>query len=108
MNELVKRGEGEETCLTLLGVSLCTGLPAGRIRQMVRLGLISPVSESPFLFSLETPRRVAKIERLRNHLNLNLSVVGVVIDLVDRLESLQEEVERRHREIFHHGFPDTI
>ncbi|HET6371032.1 MAG TPA: chaperone modulator CbpM [Nitrospiria bacterium] len=106
MNELLKRDEDNETCLTLLGVSLCTGLPAGRIRQMVRLGLISPISESPFLFSLETPGRVAKIERLRNHLNLNLSAAGLVVDLVDRLESLQDEVDRLHREISSSGFLD--
>ena len=94
---LGKRAQKDEICLTLQGLKVCTGIPFARIREMVQEGLITPASERPLLFPPEASRRILKIERLSSHLSLNLSVVGVVIDLVDRLEALERELEGLRR-----------
>jgi|GEM_PF-5689226 len=88
----------EEIAFTLRGLTLHTGLPAARIRQMIREGLITPESEKPLLFSPEVPRRILKIERISSHLGLNLSVMALVMELLDRLESLEKELGRFHQE----------
>jgi len=92
-----KKAHEEGLCLTLRGLTVCTGIPFARIREMVQEGLITPASEKPLLFRPEVSRRIMKIERLSSHLSLSLSVVGVVIDLVDRLEALEQELERLRR-----------
>ena len=49
------------------------------------------------LFDVDCVARVSKIERLRRHLGANLASVGVILDLLDRMNRLEQEIERLRR-----------
>jgi len=69
------------------------------INRFVRLGLIDPAEgpgqDGEWLFTRETIGMIRKILRLRNELGINFAGIGVVLDLLSRLE----ELETRLREM---------
>ena len=70
------------------------------LERFVEMGLLEPVeSEGPtLLFDWSAIVRVRTIRRLRQNLGINLAGVGVVLELVDRLRSLEREnQELRHK-----------
>jgi DNA-binding transcriptional MerR regulator len=73
---------------------LC-GLHPDLLRRLVVLGLIEPAGGSgeDWWFTAAEARRVARIQRLRADLALNYSALGLVLDLLDRIE----ELEQAHR-----------
>lgn len=42
-------------------------------------------------------RRLQKLQRLRNNLGVNLPGAAIIMDLLDKMEELQEELERLKR-----------
>ncbi|SFM52838.1 chaperone modulator CbpM [Thermodesulforhabdus norvegica] len=76
-------------------VAEACGVHPELIDRFVRLGLIDPVDNESelLLFELDTVPLVRKIIRLRNDLGINYAGVGVVIDLLDRLDSLERRIE---------------
>jgi len=68
------------------------------IDRFVRLGLIDPVVrdevEGECLFSKEAAPLVRKIMRLRNELGINYSGVGVVLELLSRIELLEARIHK--------------
>jgi len=68
-------------------------------------GLISPQRNEAgeFLFSEEDLRRLSRIIRLTQELEVNLPGVGVILEMIDRMELLQEQLheifEYLHQEI---------
>lgn len=65
------------------------------LRRLMSLGLIDPLVQEPrLLFRNEVLKRIHKIMRLRADLGLNLAALGVVLDLLDRIDELEREVER--------------
>ncbi|MEW6273749.1 MAG: chaperone modulator CbpM [Bacillota bacterium] len=45
----------------------------------------------------EQLRRIYKLLRLKNSLGVNLSGAAVILELLDRIEELQEEIEKLRR-----------
>lgn len=95
-------GRDEETgeeicCLTWTGLSRLSRLPIPTLRKMTKQGLISPLPGRDHLFPQETLRRVAKIERLRAHLQLTLDGLEVVLQLLDRMEAMERELAKLKR-----------
>ena len=87
--------------LTLHEVASACDLHPEVVDRFRVLGLIDPlehVGEQECLFSQEAVGRVRKIMRLRRDLGLNLAGVGVVLDLLEEVESLR----RRVRELESH------
>lgn len=72
------------------------GLHPEIIDRFVCLGLIDPVGRDSengsWLFEESVIPIVKKIVRLRNELGINYAGIGVVLDLLSRLESLEERV----------------
>jgi len=66
------------------------------IEKFVCLGLIDPVGRDPadetWIFDESVVPIVKKIVRLRNELGINYAGIGVVLDLLSRLEALEERV----------------
>ena len=77
---------GEEL-LTLSELAQLTAQTERILQRFVEDGLIEPAQGGePVLFECEVVLRVRRIARLRRDLRLNLSGVGVVMELLDRLE----------------------
>ncbi|MFH1625044.1 MAG: chaperone modulator CbpM [Pseudomonadota bacterium] len=64
------------------------------VRRYVKLGLITPVTREKgcYLLREATLFRLAKIRRLREDLGINLSGIGVILDLLDRIEDLDRQL----------------
>ncbi len=72
------------------------GLHPDLVRRFVTLGLVEPEEATgPDLWFASTQvRRVARMQRLRSDLSLNYSALGLVIDLLDRIEQLERASRR--------------
>ena len=68
------------------------------IECLLEWGLIEPVRTEPDLcFSEKAVPRIRRILRLRKDLGINWAGIGVVMDLLDRIDSLEQEIIRlRH------------
>ena len=85
--------------LTLAGLAACGGVHPARIEYFVEYGLIEPSARTgtQWLFDTACIVRLRAIERLRRDLGANLAGIAVILDLVDRLTTLQREVEQWRR-----------
>ena len=108
---MVKRKEPEGTFrLSLNEIATQSRVHPEMIARFVRLGLIDPVvslteNEDPgeWIFPAETVGRIRRILRLRYELGVNFAGIGVLLDLLSRLEKLEsrlrymeEKEERRN------------
>jgi len=66
------------------------------IIRLVQLGLIDPLgkekTEDAWTFPVETIQLVRKIIRLRNQLGINYSGIGVVLELLSRIEAMEARI----------------
>ncbi|MFB8003846.1 chaperone modulator CbpM [Nocardia sp. NPDC056000] len=66
------------------------------VRRLVALGLLDGTREGADLrFEPSAVAVVARIKRLRSGLGLNYAAIGLVLDLLDRIEELEAEPRRR-------------
>ena len=82
--------------LTLEGLAACAGVHPTLIEYFVEYGLLEPVARmgTQWLFDTACLARLRMIERLRRDLGANLAGIAVILDLLDRLTTLQREVEQ--------------
>lgn len=73
------------------------GLHPDMVRRFVALGLLpcNPDALGELRFDPSNVAVVARIQRLRAGLGLNYSAIGLVIDLLDRIEELETASHRR-------------
>ena len=92
-------GRIEREQLTLDALAACAGVHPVRIEYFVEYGLIEPIARTgtQWLFDTACIARLHMIERLRRDLGANLAGIAVILDLLDRLTSLQREVEQWRR-----------
>lgn len=89
---------GEEICcLTLEGLARFSRIPVSTLGRMARQGLIAPLPGEERLFAQETVRRIAKIERLRLQLQIDMASLEVILRLIDRMEALEREISLLRR-----------
>jgi MerR family transcriptional regulator/heat shock protein HspR len=71
------------------------------LRYYERAGLLKPTRSSGKirLYSQREIDRLRKIARLTNELGVNLAGVEIIIDLTDRLEQMQEQMNRREADL---------
>ncbi len=67
------------------------------IEELVYEGIIEPVriQEETWSFSLETLWRVRKVQRLRRDLDLNIPGAALTMQLLDRIEELENMIKRQ-------------
>ena len=85
--------------LTLEGLAAYAGVHPARIEYFVEYGLLEPIARTgtQWLFDTACLARLRMIERLRRDLGANLAGIAVILDLLDRLTTLQREVEQWRR-----------
>ena len=79
--------------LTLNEVSRLVDLHPEMVLRLVDLGLVDPeVGEPEWLFQERAVPRIWKIRRLHRDLGINWAGIGVVLDLLDRIDDLEREI----------------
>jgi DNA-binding transcriptional MerR regulator len=94
---VLRRLEPEQ--LTLESLAAYTGVHPARIKYFVEFGLLEPRARTgtQLFFDTACIARLRMIERLRRDLGANLAGIAVILDLLDRLTTLQREVEQWRR-----------
>lgn len=74
-----------------------SGLHPDMVRRLVALGLIACQHDAhgDLCFEPSALMTVARIQRLRTGLGLNYVAIGLVLDLLDRIEELETTSRRR-------------
>ncbi|QMU70652.1 chaperone modulator CbpM [Streptacidiphilus sp. P02-A3a] len=85
--------------LSLDRVAQRSGLPPELVGRFVALGLIDAHRDGlgRLRFRADAPAAVAKVQRLRSGLSLNYAAIGLVLDLLDRIDQLETTLRRRER-----------
>jgi MerR family transcriptional regulator/heat shock protein HspR len=99
-----RRGMNPEEPVYMISVAarLCALHPQ-TLRMYERLGLVRParVSRKNRMYSLSDIDRLRQIQRLTQDMGVNLAGVEVILDLLDKMQKMQEhmesEVERLRR-----------
>jgi DNA-binding transcriptional MerR regulator len=70
------------------------------VDRLIDWGLIDPVERQPQLMFPETAvPRIWRIMRLRRDLGINWAGIGVVLDLLDKIDRLERENARLRRKL---------
>jgi hypothetical protein len=81
--------------LTIEEAARRCGIQPSLLEKMLELGIIEPDVSSPDpLFAPEAVPLVCKVLRLHNDLGINWAGLGLVMDLLERIEELEGEIER--------------
>ncbi len=80
---------------TLESLAETTGMPLDLLHLLVDHGLIEPVARDTIepRFEAACVIRLRVIGRLRRDLGINLPGIAAVLDLLDRVQSLQRELD---------------
>lgn len=83
--------------LSLDQFASAAGLHPELVRRLVALGLLEPVNPAARRpeFAPSQLARIARIQRLRVGLALNYAAIGVVLDLLSRIEELEAALRAR-------------
>ncbi len=76
-----------------------TSVRSADVAELVDLGWISPkkTSAEEYLFRLRDVYRIHKLMRLVKDLDVTLDSGSIIVDLLDRVEELEKEVEELRR-----------
>jgi chaperone modulatory protein CbpM len=84
-------------CLSLDSFSRAAGLHPDLVTRLVALGLLDATYDAggaPY-FAPSELARVARIQRLREGLSINYAALGLVLDLLDRIDTLEAVLRGR-------------
>jgi len=89
----------EHSLLTLVDLANMAGLHPELVEQFVDYGLIEPSPGTGFrpLFPVAAVKRLRCIMRLRHDLGVNLAGIAVILEMRERIESLQRELQLLRR-----------
>ena len=102
----LSRSSGVSGHLTLEEVAYHCGLHPELIERLMRIGLIDYEernADGDVLFHADVVPLIRTILRLRNHLGVNYAGIGVVLELMARIESLENQVRELESKIFGDG-----
>lgn len=99
----LQRRLGPSPYLSLTELAYRCGVHPDLIDRFVHLGLIDAVDRDlggEALFNAEAVFAVRKILRLRNELGVNYTGIGVIFELMSRIEMLEERIRELEGKIF--------
>jgi hypothetical protein len=78
-------------------VAARSGLHPDLVRRFVALSLLDAYRDAHgrLWFAPTAPLAIARIQRLRAGLSLNYSAIGLVLDLLDRIDALETALRQR-------------
>lgn len=84
----------EEKLCGIEEIAKKTNMSESSIRRYVRMGLITPIKREKgcYLLRETTLFRIEKIQRLRKDLGVNLSGIGIILDLLERIEDMDRQL----------------
>jgi DNA-binding transcriptional MerR regulator len=85
----------EQGLLTVEDLASAAGLNSDAVETFLRFGLIEPrlrTGSCP-LFQKSSVGRLRRIQRLRHDLGVNFAGVAVILEMAERIENLQAELE---------------
>lgn len=91
----VRQSSGSSPFLTLTEVAYRCGVHPELIDRFMRLGLIDSVDsekDGEILFGDDVIPLIRKILRLRNQLGVNYAGIGVIFELMARIEALEAHI----------------
>ncbi|MFG3268530.1 chaperone modulator CbpM [Streptomyces bobili] len=96
---LVRIDRADPYPLSLDSVAHRSGLSPDLVRRFVALGLLDARRDAfgGLRFRSSAPSAIARVQRLRIGLSLNYAAIGLVMDLLDRIEGLESELRHRER-----------
>ena len=96
MTETLVLWRTANSLLTLEDLADAAAVPRKRVEKFVGVGLLeaSTQTRSGPLFPASCVERLRRIQRLRRDLGINLQGIAVVLDMRDRIETLQQETRR--------------
>lgn len=81
--------------LALSEVARLAGIHPDLLERLIALGLVDPVETTPEpLFDVSVVLRIRRVLRLRDDLGVNWAGIGVIMDLLEKIEALEREIER--------------
>lgn len=91
----------ERALLTVEDLARATALHPGQVQKFVEFGLVEPVAGSGprRMFAAAAVERLRRIVRLRRDLGVNLAGVAAILEMRDRMEDLQRELQHLRRRL---------
>lgn len=84
---------------SLDSVAVRSGLHPDLVRRLATLGLLDCRTDPDgrLWFAPSTVHELARVQRLRSGLGLNYAAIGLVLDLLDRIDVLEAQVRSSRR-----------
>jgi hypothetical protein len=86
-------GSQGETRLTAEEALRSLGISRQELEEMMRLGLAEPSAPDGSEFTVETVIRLQRVRRLHADLELDVLGAAIIVDLVERLDRLEAEIQ---------------
>ncbi|HWC03607.1 MAG TPA: chaperone modulator CbpM [Methylomirabilota bacterium] len=83
-----------EVYLSSHELAAAAGISPVRLARLVRLGVVEPDAPHPGMFTAVTVGRLRRILRLHRDLGVDLTGAAVIVELLERLERLETELNR--------------
>lgn len=82
--------------VTVVELAYCAGTSRAAIHELLEHDLLSPVEPAPEVrFPAESVERVRKIRRIAMELEVGYPAMGLVLDLLDRIERLEAQLKAK-------------
>ena len=91
----------ERALLTVEELARATGLHPDQVEKFVGFGLVEPAAgggPGP-MFAVDAVERLRRIVRLRHDLGVNLAGVAAILEMRERMENLQRELQHLRRRL---------
>ncbi len=76
-------------------LAAAAGISPTRLTRLVRLGLVEPIQSGSNEFTAADAARLRRMLRLHRDLGVNLIGAAIIVDLVERLESIEAQLASR-------------
>jgi MerR family transcriptional regulator/heat shock protein HspR len=83
-----------EAWLSAEDLATAVGITVTRLERLVILGVVEPSVPDRSRFAAESAARLRRVIRLHGDLGVRFADAAIILDLLDRVESLEAELAR--------------